>query len=93
MRSSGDCGTPTQRAAATFALQSLFNVPSAQATAAGGLFFQQQFNVNAFVQSNAAVGLNMFDVRSVPNRPARGVGTGMGVIEQTNTPAGEWPAG
>ena len=37
------------------AQQNLFNVPSAEITPKGGLFFQQQFNVNKYIQSSTTI--------------------------------------
>jgi hypothetical protein len=58
--------------AVTSAQQNLFNVPSVAVTDPGGLFFQQQTNLNALIQTNTTlsyglgrgweVGLNVFDV-------------------------------
>ena len=58
------------------AQQTLFNVPSAETTARGDLFFQQQFNFNRSIQSNTTLsyglghdfelGLNVFSLGVLP---------------------------
>lgn len=64
------------------AQQNLFNVPSAEITRPGGLFFQQQFNFDRVTQSNTTisyglghgfeVGINVLQLDLVPQHPTAG---------------------